>query len=360
MSGDTNISLSGQRVFVTGASGFIGRRVVGALLAVGASVTTLSRSRRTRVSVDKHDVTRVIGSTADGALMQASLKSQDILVNLAYDVRASGAENLAAFETLIDAAERAGIKRIVHTSSIVVYDGWPNQDLDEACTSEQSGGGPYRQTKIKMERRLQRGPIPAAILQPTIVYGPDSSLWTDQFARALMTAGIVLPDPVGLCNGVFVDDVAQAVVCAATVADLGQEEFIISGPSAFGWPELLNGYAKTLGQGSLAQVPVVQLRARLGPVVADDDAATPGMAARISAVGRNLIGQDRFEALVRRARQRLTKPQPMYPDHHLLGVFSATGSCSIALAKKRLGYEPQFDLAKGLQATEAHLLKLPG
>ena len=112
----------------------------------------------------------------------------------------------------------------------MVYDGWPGEDLDEAGTMQRPGGSPYRQAKIRMEAQLMAGPVPAAILQPTLVYGPGSALWTDHLADTLAHGTQVLPEPEGLCNGVFVDDVVQAMFRAATMKDLGRERFIISGP----------------------------------------------------------------------------------------------------------------------------------
>jgi len=45
----------------------------------------------------------------------------------------------------------------------------------------------------------------------------------------------------------------------------------------------------------------------------------------------------------------------MYPDAHLLELFSATGRCDIERARTRLAYEPEFDLTRGLAATASEL-----
>jgi nucleoside-diphosphate-sugar epimerase len=289
------------------------------------------------------------------------LVGQKIVFNLAYDVRAAGAANLSAFDVLLDAAHDAAVERIVHTSSIVVHDGWPDRDIDETGPLDGPGGGAYRQAKIEMERTLMSGSLPAAILQPTIVYGPGSSLWTDQLAEALFRGGVVLPTPEGVCNGVFVDDVVQAQLRAANVPDLGRERMIVSGPAPFAWSDLLNGYAAIIGRGSVEHRPVADLRERLGQGPAGEEAGdNPSAMARVGAIGRGILGREVFERIVRIARRSLTKGGPLYPDHHLLGVFSARGTCNTDYARERLGYNPVFDLAKGLAATEAHLNKLVG
>ena len=45
----------------------------------------------------------------------------------------------------------------------------------------------------------------------------------------------------------------------------------------------------------------------------------------------------------------------MVPDHHLLEEFSGRGVCHIDNARTRLGYAPDYDLARGLKASEVYL-----
>ena len=175
----------GRRVFVTGANGFIGRRLVNALDQAGAKVTILCRTRRGTTATRASSVKTIVGDLTNTAVLEAGLREQEIVFHLAYDGRATAAANLAAFDALLAASHKAGVGRIVHTSSIVVYDGWPYSDFDETGSMQRAGGSGYRQAKIEMERRLMAGPIPAAILQPTLVYGPGSAFWTDQFIEWL-------------------------------------------------------------------------------------------------------------------------------------------------------------------------------
>lgn len=350
-------ALAGRPVFVTGATGFIGRRLVSALVAAGADVGVLTRSRSGLGDLPK-GVRPVIAPLGDEAALTRALAGTAVLFNLAYDVRATAAANLAGFDRLMAAARSARVGRIVHLSSIVVYDAWPTADCTEAGSTRRPGGSAYRQAKIAMERRLMAGPVPAAILQPTIVYGPGSALWTDGFARALLAGGVVLPEPEGLCNGVFVDDVVQACLKAATLPDLGRERFVISGPEPFPWSELLEGYARALGRGEVFHVPAAELLARLGPRPDESADRRPSAAARVSAMLRRAIGHRRFEALTGAVRRRVGKAGRMEPDHHLLEEFTGRGTCRIDHARTRLGYAPQFDLAAGLAATADHLKRM--
>ncbi|MCB2128755.1 MAG: NAD(P)-dependent oxidoreductase [Rhodobacteraceae bacterium] len=352
-------ALTGRKVFVTGATGFIGRRLVARLVSEGADVSVLTRSRAALGGL-RPLVRARIGSLTDRALVETALTGQDVLFNLAYDFRATAAENLKGFDALCAAAKSAGVGRIVHTSSIVVYDAWPGRDCTEDGSMARPGGSPYRQAKIAMEKRLMAGSLPAAILQPTIVYGPGSSLWTDGFAEALLAGGIVLPDPEGRCNGVFVDDVVQACLKAATLPDLGQERFIVSGPEPFAWSALLQGYAGILGTGDIHRVPLDELTRRLGPRRDESADHAPSAAARVSAAARRLIGHKRFEALVRMLKRRLSKGGALQPNHHLLEEYTGAGTSRIDHARARLGYAPDFDLPRGLAATADHLRAIGG
>ena len=352
---DPRPTIVGRRVFVTGANGFIGRRLVNALDQAGAKVTILCRTRR-GPAAKRTSVRTIVGELTNTALLETALREQEIVVHLAYDGRATAAANLAAFDALLTASHQAGVGRIVHTSSIVVYDGWPNSDIDETSSMQRAGGSGYRQAKIEMERRLMAGPMPAAILQPTLVYGPGSAFWTDQFIEWLAVGDIVLPTPEGRCNGVYVDDLVQALIRAATIPDLGQERFIVSGSEPFSWSRLLEGYAQIAGRGNVTHVPVDELKSRLGPEPNDDHHdQRPSPLASIHVAGRRIFGRERFERLLRLIKGRLARDGKMYPDHHMLGVLSGAGTCSIRHARERLGYEPEFDLAKGLAATASEL-----
>lgn len=347
--------LGGKPVFVTGATGFVGTRLVAALLEAGAKVTVLLRSHHGARQFRALGVHVVSDDLTNRNTLEIALKNQEVLFHLAYDMRASASKNLAAFNTLRAAAEAAGVGRFIHASSIVVYDGWPQQDLTEHSPLARTGGYPYRQAKLQMETALMQGNCPAAILQPTLIYGPGSMLWTDQLADWLAAGTVVLPEPEGVCNAVFVDDLVQAMLHAAHLEDLRQERFIISGAAPVAWSELLSGYAGIIGQGNLRHVPLSELEGLLPPEESGEIQDTPPLAARVSAVARTWIGRQRFESLVRGVKRRLPKRDEFFPDRYMLELFSAQGHCRIDHANARLGYAPSYDLEAGLRATRVYL-----
>lgn len=338
-------SLDGRRVVVTGAGGFVGRATVAALCAAGARVIAVLRSGH------EADHLRSLGAEVRRARLDALppglLDGADALVHLAYDVRASAAVNLALFERVVAQAEAAGVGRIVHMSSAVVIDGWPDGDLSETAPWGGPGGGGYRQAKIAMERRLLAGRLPAVILEPTIVYGPGSALWTDAPIARLRQGPVVLPDPPGLCPAVHVTDVARAVVLAVALPDPGRERFVISGPDLPDWASVYRGLARILGAGSVRLVPRAEVEARLGPPGPERPDAPPALAARVSARARRLLGSRRFEALLARLR-RLRGGGEVWPDRGLAALYAARPRLDARAARDRLGFVARTGFAQGL------------
>jgi nucleoside-diphosphate-sugar epimerase len=214
-------------------------------------------------------------------------------------------------------------------------------------------GGPYRQAKIAMERRLIAGPLPAVILQPTIVYGPGSALWTDRPLAALRRGGVVLPDPPGLCPAVHGADVAGAALAALALPDPGRERFLISGPDRMTWADFYRGYAGLLGQGEVRLEPLADLAARLGPAPVPGAAPSgPSAAARISAALRRVLGSRRFDRLLARLADR-RGPAVTWPDRAALALYAARGDIDTSAARDRLGFTPRLSFAQGLETIRA-------
>jgi nucleoside-diphosphate-sugar epimerase len=352
--------LAGRPVLVTGAGGFIGRRLVAALSAAGARVTALLRGRHGARRLEALGARVVVCDLRRPERLAEVLSGQEVVFHLAYDIRAGATANLAAFEGLLAAAQGAPVGRIVHASSVVVYDGWPHGRLDEESPVTPPGGvgADYRSAKIEMERRLLAGDIAAAILQPTIVYGPGSALWTEAPLAALGRGGVVLPDPPGLCPAVFVDDVVQAALRAAALPDLGRERFLVSGadsPDSLDWRRVFEGYRAILGRGEVILEPAAALEARLGPPPPAGARGAVPASARASAALRRLVGHGTVAALAGRLRALAAPVGPARPDRFMLELYRARPCIDISRAKRRLGYAPRFDFAAGLREIEKSL-----
>ena len=345
--------LKGQAVAVTGASGFIGQRLVAALVRAGAEVTALVRSRHGVAALQALGARVLVAPLLPGPGLRDALAGQAVLFHFAYDMRASGADNLAAFQALLAAA--SGVGRIVHASSAVVYDDWPDGRLTEASPISTATGSGYRQAKMAMEALLMAQSVPVAILQPTIVWGKGSPQWTEAAFAALRRGGVVLPDPVGLCPALHVDDLVQAALLAAAVPDLRQERFLIDGPERITWAEFYQAHAGRIGGGQVLLQPLADLQARLGPAPVAVPPHGPSVAARVSAGLRRLVGNRRFEAAVDLAKGLAGGKGPTWPDRSALILYAARPEVVTELARARLHYDPKGTLAAGLAEIPAQL-----
>lgn len=339
---EARTGFAGRSVVVTGASGFIGRRLVAALLELNAEVRVILRSGHGKKQFEAAGAEVAIGQLQAPEFLRTQFQDKDILFHLAYDIRASGRENLEIFATLLEAAQASDLERIVHMSSLVVYDHWPDGKIDHHAAATRTGMEDYRDAKTAMEEALMAGPKPAAILQPGIVHGPGSALWTEAPREALKRGLVILPDPVGLCPAVHVDDVIQAALRAALLADLGHERFILNGPDRPDWKQFYQAHIKAIGQGQTELQSLQALQARLpDPVPGAAASQTPSLAARVSKSLRQILGRDRFERITATVRRLLAGSGPIYPDRNSLALYSARGEISDAHTRDRIGYDPQ-------------------
>ena len=296
-------------VLVTGASGFIGRAVVRALAAAGLSVRALVRDRAAAATLAAAGAEPVRGSLESPG---AALAAAGAVIHLAYDVRAPGPANLRQFLAFLAQVERAGVPNLVHVSSIVVHDGWPGAALTEnspiTAPSETSS---YRAAKIAIEEAVgdavASGRLATAtILRPTLVYGPESRLWTDAAIERLRAGPVLLPlpppdhpagAPFGLCHIVHVDDLAQAAVRALNRPP-GLHRYILSDPAPPTWAAYYRRHAAAIGEGAVREVPFAALEARLP---AEAATSGPPLAARVSAALRRIVGHRAIDSLGSRA-----------------------------------------------------------
>jgi nucleoside-diphosphate-sugar epimerase len=348
--------LDERKVLVTGGTGFIGARLVEALVERGAKVGVTVRNARHSVRVARFDI-ELLAADLRSRELDDVVSGHEIVFSLAYDFRRSAPANVALHRNLADACARRGVRRFVHLSSIAVYDDWPSGRLDERSPCD-APGSEYKAAKraieIDLAERAATGALAAAILQPTIVYGPFSAFWTDRFVERLLAGTIEVPrSGLGTCNGVYVDDVVAAAIAAAVRDDAGCGPWIVSGAQPFDWAALIGGYAAALGrsleEGAPADERTRPARPRIDPLAI----AQWPPARDLLAFLRERVGDDRIDRLRERvaALSAGRGPSVYRPADDDPALYLARGTVDITKARSELGFAPAFDLDDGLRRT---------
>ena len=250
-----------SKVAVTGAMGFIGAAVCARLEADGHEVA--------RIDLPDVDVT-------DAAALEGALAGCDLVVHTAAIVDDAGemAEfvrvNVGGTRNVMDAAERAGVDRVVHLSSVAVWGYDFTRDVDEDAPPR-TVGNPYIDTKAASER-LAAG-SGATIVRPGDVYGPRSEPWIARPLRALQSGTFVLPGKGdGVITPVYVDDLVDCIVRALTADAARGQTFTCWDGQAVTAREFFSHHAGWLGKRvRTAPLPIVMAAATLGQLTGRED-----------------------------------------------------------------------------------------
>jgi nucleoside-diphosphate-sugar epimerase len=172
-----------MRVLVTGASGFLGRHVVDRLLKGGHSVRAMIRPAAPNPNW-KGDVEVFRADLRTHDSLVSAFDGMDSLIHLA--AATSGGEDLqfaatvVGTERLLDAMSRSSVTRLVHVSSLVVYD-WSRardtMDEDTPLLDNMYDMGPYSIAKIWQERLVKRvakaNSWQLTVMRPGFIWGPQ-------------------------------------------------------------------------------------------------------------------------------------------------------------------------------------------
>jgi len=254
-------------VFVTGASGFVGRRVVEALLAGGHHVVALTRRETTGPPTD--GLAWVRGDVTQPDTYRAAMAETDYVIHLAALLGARRASqlrdaNVGGTGALLDGclASGAGLRRVVLVSSLAAmgpkHDGSLLVETDP-CRPQTV----YGESKLAAERVAlgYTARVPITILRPSFVYGRADQRGADHLRTLLWSGERPWKTPIVQLSFVHVNDLARACLRALDADGPSGELFLVADPAFCSWEEV-----------SLAVVQAVESLAgtgRVDPAVAD-------------------------------------------------------------------------------------------
>ena len=231
-----------DKVFLTGASGFVGSAVLDALLDAGFAVRALVRPHSYRDHLNRTGVEVIEGDLGDRTAIENGMSACRYAFHVAADYRLWAPRAAEIFETNVAGTRRVmeealstGIERVVYTSSVATLalpaDGEPGDETKSA--SEETSVGAYKRSKIAAERIVRQmvanEGLPAVIVNPSTPIGPGDRRPTPTGRIIVAAARGQMPVFVetGL-NFVDVRDVAVGHLLALRHGRIG-ERYILGG-----------------------------------------------------------------------------------------------------------------------------------
>jgi len=328
------MEISGLTALVTGASGFIGGRLVERLATEeGVNVRAMVRNTKKAERLRKLPLEIFQADLLDLRSLLKAIEGCDLVFHCAALVRETGSRdeffrtNVKGTENILDVSSDAGAKRFVHFSSVAVYGMNPPDKTDET-TPVQPCGNLYCDTKIAAEQAVwaahQNRKLPVIVIRPANVYGPRSNPWTVRPMKLINSGQMVLINGgTGVCNYVYIDNLLDATIAATKRDQSVGEVYLISDGIGATWKEFFGYYARMAGMRNIRSVPVgVGKAIALGMEIASKITRKPPK-----------ITREAVKFLTCQARFNITK------------------------TTIELGYQPRFSLEAGMKLTELWLIE---
>jgi dihydroflavonol-4-reductase len=246
-------------VLVTGASGFVGSAVARRLREAGYSVRALLRPTSPTAHLTGLGLDFVTGDLRDPSSLREALAGVRYLFHVAADYRMWAPNpqdmidtNVSGTRALMREAMRAGVDRVVYTSSVATLAARADGvSADETMPlEEQRAIGTYKRSKVAAERTVEElvaQGLPAVIVNPSTPIGPRDVKPTPTGRIIVEAASGRMPAFVdtGL-NMVHVDDVAEGHLAAFERGRVG-ERYVLGGQNA-SLAEILRTVAEAVGR----------------------------------------------------------------------------------------------------------------
>lgn len=232
---------------VTGGSGFTGSRVVAQLVAAGHQPQVMCRSSQAAATVTELGASAIDGDLDDAASVQSAFEKSgaDTLINVA-------SLGFGHVQTIIDATKAAGIKRSIFVSTTAIFTKLP---------------APSKARRVAAEDAIATSGLNATIIRPTMIYGAPGDRNLERLIALLRKTPLIPVPGRGnhLQQPIYVDDLARAIVNAATATELPDFAYDVAGPQPLAFRDIIEQTTAALDRRvRILPVPLAPIRAVLG------------------------------------------------------------------------------------------------
>ena len=316
-----------MRVLVTGATGFTGGHLARSLAARGDAVTALVRSAERAGDLARHGVRLVTGDLRDSSALSAALQGAEVAYHIAAIYRQAGvradeyvAVNATAVGEVVRAAARAGVRRVVHCSTVGVHGDVEHPPANEDAPLQP--GDVYQRTKLDGERAARAAAsdtgVEVVVARPTGIYGPGDRRLFKLFGGVARRRFVILGSGRIFYHLTYIDDLVEGFRLCGAVPIAAGRAYILAGPEVTTLNELTRIIAEEAG------VPPPSVHMPVWPFRA------------AGAVCEALCAPLGIEPPIYRRR---------------VDFFTKSRAFDIARARAELGFAPQVGLHEGVRRT---------
>ena len=318
-----------MRVLVTGATGFTGGHLARYLVARGYAVRALVRDERRAETLRQHGVELAIGDLRERASLEAAMRNVEVVYNIAALYREAGlaaaeyrAVNAESARTIVEISQAAGVRRVVHCSTVGVHGDVEHPPANEDAPLKP--GDLYQETKLEGERlALSAGMstgVEVVVARPTGIYGPGDRRLLKLFRGVARKRFVILGDGRIFYHLTYIDDLVEGFRLCAEVPGAAGRIYILAGGEVTTLNELVALIAREAG------VPPPRLHLPVWPFW------TAG------AICEAICAPFGIEPPIYRRR---------------VDFFTKSRAFDISRARRELGYAPQVGLQDGIRKSLA-------
>jgi nucleoside-diphosphate-sugar epimerase len=315
-----------MKVLITGATGLLGGHLINELQQRNEDIRALVLPVENADKLEKQGVKVVRGDITDASTLGPAVQDVELIFHLAgmmgvwRPISDYRLVNVTGSENLYKAAQKAGVRRYVHTSSHTVYGLGYGRFLTEK-DALRPDPDPYSLTKAEGDRMMRRlmlnSEVETVILRPGTFFGPGDRLHFGRMAQKMKDGkGVIIGRGDNALPFCYVTDVVQGFMLAAYHGNAPGNVYNITNDHPLTQLEMFNAIADAVdGMRPTRHLPYLPIY--YGSIVAE------------------------------RLVARVTRTKPVVTQLGAM-MFGSDNRHSVEKARRELGYGPKVELRTGI------------